>query len=406
MSEGSDVMEALTTYITDDPTARALLDGTNSGEPAVCNSAGDTMPGERRMPAMIVNPAYKGIRFPSTSGPFSRPTSPPRDVGKASDCLQTTPEPFDTLLSAPLANLEDISQYMQFDNANSTPAASRTNPGCRILSGDGTQVLGHYFIIGMTPLADDKRYDLQTASLETTSGSFVAPSNDSMEAATDLLQPDSTTGTWPIPYDQFGTSAGAAAYPGTMLVYAAVPTSGLSASDASDYAAMLTFAAGPGQTTGEGVGQLPPGYLPITSANGLGGLAAYTVAAAKDVAAQNGQVPPLTTSSGGSGGGSDSSTSGSGSAAYSPNAFGGNGLFVATLVASPATLATEAAAAKANAAAAKAHSVKIGFIRIPNLADTVLWIRGLPVGFVLTLALLVALAVVTTLFLGRRRHRW
>ena len=153
----------------------------------------------------------------------------------------------------------------------------------------------------LTPLADDNRYDLQTASLQTTSGDFVAPSNDSMEAATDLLQPDPTTGTWPIPYDQFETSAGAAAYPGTMVVYAAVPTSGLSAAAASDYAAVLTFAAGPGQTPGEGVGQLPPGYLPITSANGLGGLAKYTLAAAADVAAQNGQVPPLTPVPGSSG---------------------------------------------------------------------------------------------------------
>ena len=190
-------------------------------------------------------------------------------------------------------------------------------------------------MLGLTPLADDERYDLQTASLETTPGTFVAPSNASLEAATDLLQPDSTSGTWPIPYDQFETSAGASAYPGTLVVYAAIPTSGLPAAAATDYADLLTFAAGPGQTPGEGVGQLPPGYLPLTAADGLGGLAAYTVAAAADVAAQNGQVPPLTSSSGGSGGGSDSSSSGGGSAAYSPNAFGGNGLFVSTFVGFP-----------------------------------------------------------------------
>ena len=358
---------------------------------------------------MVVNPAYKGISLPVDQWPL---LSTWESTGYASNeqvqyCLQTSPEPFDTLLAAPLGNLEDISESMQFHHANSTTSCKPDQPGVpNSLSGSGTQSVGTYFMLGMTPLADDERYDLQTASLETTPGTFVAPSNASLEAATDLLQPDSTSGTWPIPYDQFETSTGASAYPGTLVVYAAIPTSGLPAAAATDYADLLTFAAGPGQTPGEGVGQLPPGYLPLTAANGLGGLAAYTVAAAADVAAQNGQVPPLTSSSGGSGGGSDSSSSGGGSAAYSPNAFGGNGLFVSTFVASPATLATEAAAANARAADAKAHSVKIGFIRIPNLADTVLWIRGLPVGFVLTLALLVALAAVTTLFLGRRRHRW
>jgi len=36
------------------------------------------------------------------------------------------------------------------------------------------------------------------------------------------------------------------------------------------------------------------------------------------------------------------------------------------------------------------------------MSDTVLWIRQLPVGFALALALLFALAALTTLFLGRR----
>ena len=56
----------------------------------------------------------------------------------------------------------------------------------------------------------------------------------------------------------------------------------------------MKFAATSGQTQGFGVGQLPPGYLPLTAADGLGGLASYTQSAATDVAAQNGQVPSLT----------------------------------------------------------------------------------------------------------------
>jgi hypothetical protein len=259
-------------------------------------------------------------------------------------------------------------------------------------------------VLGITPLADDARYDLQTASLQTTTGTFVAPSNASLEATTSLLQPDPSSGTWPVPYGQFDSAVGSAAYPGTMVVYAAVPTSGLPPTAAADYAALLTFAVGPGQTPGEGVGQLPPGYLPLTAADDLGGLVAYTQAAAADVAAQNGQVPPLTPAAGSSAGSGSSASAGS--APFDASAFGGNGQFVSGLFGSAANSVDGATSAAAKAEAAKANAAKIPFIRLPGLADTALWIGGVPVGFILILALLVALTAVTTLFLGRRRRRW
>ncbi len=393
VSGGSDVVKALTTYINDDPAARSFLDGTPD-----TSTAGENM---------IVNPAYQGIQLPVSQWPLlSAYESTSFDASETvNNCLQATPEPFDTLLAAPLANLEDISEGMQFNKANSTLTCTPNQPGVpNSLVANGTQTPGHYFMLGVTPLADDNRYDLQSAALQTTPGTFVAPSNATLQAAIALLQPDQSSGTWPIPYGQFSSALGAAAYPGTMVVYAAVPTSGLPAGDAADYAALLTFAAGPGQTPGEGVGQIPPGYLPITAANGLGGLAAYTLAAAADVAAQNGQVPPLTPPSGGSGG-SGSSTSGA-SSPSGASAFGGNAVFINALLGSSAYLATGPNSAAAKAEAAKAAAAKIGFLRLPNLEDTVLWVRGLPVGISLAMALIVILAVVTTLFLGRRRQRW
>src|SRR5262249_20627843 len=54
------------------------------------------------------------------------------------------------------------------------------------------------------------------------------------------------------------------------------------------------FAASDGQVPGGEAGQLPDGYLPMTAANSLGGLAAYTTVAATGVAAQEGALPPLT----------------------------------------------------------------------------------------------------------------
>ena len=84
------------------------------------------------------------------------------------------------------------------------------------------------------------------------------------------------------------------AYPGTMVVYADVPTSGLPRPDASHLATFLTFAATIGQHPGLGFGQLPPGYLPITAANGLASMLAYTSAAATYVSAQSATVPSIT----------------------------------------------------------------------------------------------------------------
>jgi hypothetical protein len=393
VSEDSDVMEGLTTYINDDPVARAFLNGTPD----------TSMPGED----MVVNPAYKGIQLPVDQWPLLSTYQSTSFDGSptVNNCLQSTPVAFDTLLAAPLGSLEDISEDAQFAKANSTLTCSPNEPGVpNSLVANGTEAPGHYFVLGITPLADDARYDLQTASLQTTTGTFVAPSNASLEATTSLLQPDPSSGTWPVPYGQFDSAVGSAAYPGTMVVYAAVPTSGLPPTAAADYAALLTFAVGPGQTPGEGVGQLPPGYLPLTAADDLGGLVAYTQAAAADVAAQNGQVPPLTPAAGSSAGSGSSASAGS--APFDASAFGGNGQFVSGLFGSAANSVDGATSAAAKAEAAKANAAKIPFIRLPGLADTALWIGGVPVGFILILALLVALTAVTTLFLGRRRRRW
>jgi len=283
ISSDSDVIEALTTYINDDPTARAWLNGTP-----------DTTDGED----MVVNPAYKGIQLPVDQWPQLSTFEPTTwYASDNNDCLFNDPVPFQPLVAAPLASLEHVSESMQYDLPNSTTVCSQPVAGSSTgekLVANGRQPVGDRFMIGITPLADNQRYQLQSAALETTNGNFVAPSTTSLEAATSLLKPDPSTGTWPVPYTQFEQPAGASAYPGTMVVYAAIPTTGLWAKDAQDYASFLTFAAGAGQTEGFGVGQLPPGYLPLTAADGLGALADYTVAAAADVAAQNGQVPPLT----------------------------------------------------------------------------------------------------------------
>ena len=409
------MIQALTTYINDDPTARAWLNGTNSGEPSVCNSAGVYQAGANGVcPAMVVNPAYKGISLPVDQWPL---LSTWESTAYAANpqvqyCLQTSPEPFDTLLAAPLGNLEDVSESMQFHHANSTTTCKPDAPGVpNSLSAAGTQSVGQLLHARAHP--PGRRRPLRPAGR-------VAPDDPrhlrGARATPRWRRPPTCSS--PIPPAAPGPSPTTSSRraPGrrrTRAPWSSTPPSppaGCRATAAADYADLLTFAAGPGQTPGEGVGQLPPGYLPLTAADGLGGLAAYTLAAATDVAAQNGQVPPLTPrrDPGGRRPAGRERPPPRPSAAFGAAAFGGNGAFISALVRVVRQPAGQRARRRprAKAAAAKAHAIKIGFIRLPTMADTVLWIRGLPVGFTLTLALLVALAALTTLFLGRRRRRW
>src|SRR5262249_9786249 len=151
--------------------------------------------------------------------------------------------------SAPVSSLENVSQDIQFALANSTTVCSQptaSSLGEKLVAA-GRQPVGHRFLIGVTPLADSARYDLRTAALQTTTNTFVDPDVASLAAALALLKPDAKTDTWPVPYPTFEQTAGAAAYPGTMVVYAAVPTTGLPSADAAEYATLLRFAATNGQ---------------------------------------------------------------------------------------------------------------------------------------------------------------
>jgi hypothetical protein len=279
LSSDSDVMAALTSYINADPTARAWLNG--KPDPW----------------GMVVNPAYKGIKLPVDQWPLLSKFEPKQYYQKdLNDCLFHSPVPYLPLVAAPLASLENISEAMQFAIAQSTTACSQidgTTLGEKLVP-LGRQTVGFRFMIGVTSLADARRYEVNTAALQTTANHFVAPDDASLRAAAGFLKPDTKTGTWPIPYATLRTSAKAsAAYPGIMVVYAAIPTSGLPAADAADYATLVRYIAGAGQDPGLGVGQLPPGYLPLTTGNGLGTLDAYSLSAAAAVAAQKGALPPL-----------------------------------------------------------------------------------------------------------------
>lgn len=296
-SSDSDATTALTSYINADPEARAWLNG--KPDPW----------------GMVVNPKYKGIKLPVASFPLLDTFEPPGLYApQQNPCLADDPVPWLPLVASPVENPATITLDLQFDIASSQIVCSGTTVQDQKLGAIGRETQGQRFVLGITSLADAKRYQLNTAALETHGGStsnqkftsaagrtFVKPADSSLRAATALMRPDKAAGTWSFPYSAMRKeSAGKSAYPGTTLVSTDVPTRGLPAAAAHDYAAFLDFVASAGQKQGLGNGQLPPGYLPLTAANGLGRMVNYTKAAAAAVAAQKGVVPSLTGSNPGS----------------------------------------------------------------------------------------------------------
>jgi hypothetical protein len=76
-------------------------------------------------------------------------------------------------------------------------------------------------------------------------------------------------------------------YPGTMVAYMAVPTSGLQSAAAGYYADFIEFMASEGQTPGSAITNLPPGYDPLPDS-----MREQARQAAKAVREQRGIVPP------------------------------------------------------------------------------------------------------------------
>ncbi|HEX9033862.1 MAG TPA: hypothetical protein VF834_18640 [Streptosporangiaceae bacterium] len=337
MSMNTDVITALTSYINASPAARAWLNGTPDPW------------------GMTVNSKYKGIKLPVSNWPLLS-TFEPQDwisgSGGPYPCYADSPTPALPLIASPVADLPTLAEDMQFYIAQPqlVCVGNPDVPQSLHLVALGPQTVGFRFMIGITTLADAHRYNINTASLLTYTKpgtptkftspagmTFVAPTNASLSSAAAILTPDKKNLDWTFPYSLYGKDnvKVAKAYPGTMLVYADVPTKGggLSKQDATDYAGFLNFAATAGQVPGGAVGQLAAGYLPMTAANHLGAEAAYTKTAAAAVAAQKGQVPPLfpahqspspSPTPSGSTSSSPGSTTGGGSGSPSPSSSGGS----------------------------------------------------------------------------------
>ena len=239
-------------WIQGDSTASGWLDGTP-----------DASDGN-----MAIDPAYTSLDL----GPAVDASSPRAYTGVCGCGGPPIPD------SNPPANytkdtLDLLPYSLNLDSATAAvlaannPAESTWSTGTISPSGSsgwwqtaGIEPVGNIFMWAASDTSDLAAYGLTAAQLCNESGSTcIGPSTASLTAAVDNAQADSAGLLQVNP-----ASPGTDAYPLVDVIYAAVATN-QSAANLNNYAALIKYAVGDGQTAGTNPGNLPPGYLPLPS---------------------------------------------------------------------------------------------------------------------------------------------
>jgi hypothetical protein len=209
---------------------------------------------------MHVNTYYLGVKYPTNTFQVQDPA------------LWWANEYQPVFGLSKVVNYQAVSQ----DSGSNIPTV---NPnGSTTYAKDPAEQVGHRALIAIVGQGDSALNHFPTAAIANAAGDYVRPSNADMAAALSHMSSDGS-GTRQVNL----TNKDPKAYPLTMVIYAMVPTSGLSHAKATAIARFLDFAAGAGQTTGIRPGQLPPGYLPLPAS-----LRARTRTLAEEVAKQIG----------------------------------------------------------------------------------------------------------------------
>jgi hypothetical protein len=289
LSESSDVMEALTSYIAQDKDAMAFVNG--KADPW----------------GMKVNPSYKKIKLPVPLWPLLDDYVAPSEQ----ECYQQNPAPYFTQIAAPVTSLRKISEAVldAWPNVQTKCDRATSSDPWKIGRVD-RQGVGTRLMLGLVSTGDAERLGLSQASLETAGKTFVAPTTASMTKAIRLAEP-STSGDEPFTLDMRKVVR-AKAYPGTMIVYTAARTANLPKDDAAKVAEFIRVSTNEGQKAGYGNGELPPGYLPITKSGATAPLWKQAQSVATEISEQKGTTEGEGDGSGGSGTGGSGGTSGTG----------------------------------------------------------------------------------------------
>ncbi|MCF6377908.1 hypothetical protein L2K70_09845 [Nocardioides KLBMP 9356] len=285
LSESSDVMTTLTSYIAQDKAAMDFVNG--KADPW----------------GMKVNPSYKKIALPTAEWPLLDDFVAPSNL----ECYQQNPAPYFTQLAAPVTSLRKIAEAVldAWPNVQTKCDRATSSDPWKIGRVD-RQGVGARFMLGLVSTGDAERLGLQQARLLTSGDTYAGPTADAMTRAVRTATP-SKSGEEPFTLDMRKVLK-AGGYPGTMIVYTAARTANLPAGDAAKVAEFVRVSTSEGQRAGYGNGELPPGYLPLRRTGVTAPLWKQAQAVATAFAEQKG----VTATDQGSGGAGDPSTDGTG----------------------------------------------------------------------------------------------
>ena len=291
----ADAYSELWNWITQDPAARDFLDGYQDNDPQ--------HDGNPNYSGMTVNPNYYKLQLPIEDFPTVDPYCAPVQA-----VTTVNPEtPLCGIALHPYVNTMD----------DGAADASQGNQGLRTTWTDigdeigdwGTspaEADGKIAVLALTDAASAAKYDLPTAQLcndeagQTDPDGQISPAGNlatdclpateqTMDEAVGDALPSAVDPSVLIPNTH---SVDPYAYPLTTITYAATVPSDLTEAEGAQYAQLLNYIAGPGNTVGLDPGDLAPGYAPLPAA-----LAAQTVAAASAMATAAGVPVPTGTSS-------------------------------------------------------------------------------------------------------------
>lgn len=248
----SDVAYAIWSYIMADPDARAFMNGEPDPWGMVVNPYYSTN--------VSLNPTGVALSLPRLDFPKADPIEKPdntSEVGGSGAINLVTYRPYvSDFESGAYRVLRGDSLALGAWNPYSLPPAFSKTAGS--LQGDQA-------VIAVSTSASAAKYQTFTAAIQNPAGEFVAPTRDTMKAAMAAATP-SKTNSQVYSFDCTSNQAKAAttAYPITMPVYAAVNPALMSTENREAYSAFIRYAALLGQKPGTDIGQLPPGYAPLS----------------------------------------------------------------------------------------------------------------------------------------------
>lgn len=259
---------------------------------------------------MKVNPRYSTDAALNPTGvPFGDPM--PSSFPKSDPfCYQAPPRGFNnTIVPPPLCGTDWMPYGRNFaDGARNTRAGNDVakvvqNPFAIVSSDvwkrDPPQPPGSRLMITITDTPSAARFGLQTARLSRAGDNgigrvFVAADTKGLTAGVESMR----AGLEPQVLEPAPTVVAPKAYPLTVLTYAAIKPLSLDQPARDAYAAFVEYAADGGQQAGFDLGQLPPGYAPLSLELRVQGLVVAEITrslVAEEPPASTTTVPPATT---------------------------------------------------------------------------------------------------------------